>query len=389
MKWGDRKLEDNWRRRNKQNLSDLTGGMNAEGDSINGGNGPLIFDNKSREFYLVNIPLTDSAMEQSNLRLEEALYNMGIIYKENLLDYQESINAFEELLSRYPGGKYTAPVMYNLHDLYNNIQKPDRSEFYKRQLLTRYPDSHYSKLLNNPNYIEELEAEEQKVVKTYEHLFTAYQQKNYSAVIAGVDSALVEYSDDPLVPKFKYIKALSVGAMTGKEEMKRELDSLIAQHPNTEESIHAQEIIDYMYVAFPVIKEADQAREAEEIYKASDPEQEHYFLIGLHSSENVNQVSFDLLNYNLDHFNQYDLNIERIDMTDSYNMLVVRTFINFEGASRYLQVIEENRAELLAGIDNSKYRMIVISRDNFEILIEEKAFNPYYLFFVNNYINQE
>ena len=127
MKWGDRTLEDNWRRKNRQNLSDLTGGMNAEGDSLNGGNGPLIFDNKSREFYLVNIPLTDSAMEQSNLRLEDALYNMGVIYKENLLDYQESINAFEELLSRYPEGRYTAPAMYNLHDLNNNIQKPDRS----------------------------------------------------------------------------------------------------------------------------------------------------------------------------------------------------------------------------------------------------------------------
>ena len=53
------------------------GGIAAEGDSLDGGGETAILDNKSREYYLVNIPMTDSAMEQSDLRLEAALYNMG------------------------------------------------------------------------------------------------------------------------------------------------------------------------------------------------------------------------------------------------------------------------------------------------------------------------
>ena len=57
--------------------------------------------------------------------------------------------------------------------------------------------------------------------------------------------------------------------------------------------------------------------------------------------------------------------------------------------SRYLQVIEENRETILAGIDPSKYRMMIISLDNFGILSEQKAFNPYYLFYLNHYINKE
>ncbi len=389
MKWGERNLEDNWRRKNKQSIAELTGGESVAGDSVNGGSGPAIFDNKSREYYLINIPLNDSAMEQSHLRLENALFNMGVIYKENLLDYHESINFFEELLTRYPDGRYPAPTMYSLHDLNNTIQKPETAAYYKARLLAKYPDSHYSKLLNNPNYIQELEEEEQKVVRVYEQVYEKYSRKDYTSVIVDADSAIERFEGDPLIPKFKYIKALSVGAFSGKEEMKEELDSLIAQHPSTEESIQAQEIIDYMYVAFPVIKEADQAREAEEIYTLFDPEQEHHFLIALHSGENVNQVSFDLLNYNLDHFNQYDLNIERVELTDSYNMLAVVTFTNSEGAMRYMQVIEENRDEILAGIPSSQYRMMIISLDNFDILSEQKVFNPYYLFYLNHYLNEE
>ena len=385
MKWGDRRLEDNWRRKNKMSIAALSGGLDTESDSINGGNGAVIFDNKSREFYLVNIPLTDSAMEQSELKLENALFNMGVIYKESLLDYQESINVFDELMSRYPEGKYAAPTMYNLHNLNNNIQKPDRAEYHKGQLLAKYPDSHYSKLLNNPNYIQELEEEEKKVVRNYEQVFELYQQKEYNLVVTEADDAIAQYKDDPLIPKFKYIKALSVGAISGKEEMKVELDSLISQHPGVEESTVAQELIDYMYVEFPEIKEADQAKEAEVIYSNYDPEQEHYLLIALNSSVDVNQVSFDLLNYNLDNFNQYDLNIERVDLTDSYNMLAVKIFTNSEGASRYLQVIEENRGEILTGIESSQYRMMIISLDNFVILSEQKVNNPYYLFYLKHY----
>jgi hypothetical protein len=389
MKWGERKLEDNWRRKNKQSLSSAAQGAGTEGDSLNGGTGTPIFDNKSREFYLVNIPLTDSALEQSNLRLEDALFNMGVIYRENLLDYDASIDALEALLERFPDGKYTPQALYYLHDLYNTKQDPARANQYKSRLETRFPDSHYSKLLNNPNYIHELEEEEMRVVRTYEGIYEKYRQKDYAGTIRDADSAIAQNPEDPLLPKFKYIKALSVGALEGKEAMKVELDSLIARHPGTEESLQAKEIIDYMYVAFPVIKEAEEAKVAEVVYADFDPGQEHYFLLALQPGENVNQVSFNLLNYNLDHFNQYDLNIKRLDLTDRYQMLVVTSFSNAESAFRYLQVIRENSSEILSGIPASNYKMMIISLDNYNILAREKVHNPYYLFYLNHYVNQE
>ena len=59
--------------------------------------------------------------------------------------------------------------MYYMYELYNTTQKPDRAKFItKHSLLSQYPESHYTKLLNNPNYIKELEEEEMKVVRLYE-----------------------------------------------------------------------------------------------------------------------------------------------------------------------------------------------------------------------------
>jgi tetratricopeptide (TPR) repeat protein len=390
MKWGDRQLEDNWRRANKQTLTTgARGGDKAEGDSTD--TGTPIFDNKSREFYLASIPLSDSAMDESNRRLELALFNMGSIYKENLLDYQEAISSFEEELQRFPhpDGNFNPQVMYYLYDLYNSTQKPDRAQFYKGQLARLYPDSHYTKLLNNPNYIRELEEEEMKVTRIYEDVFGHYQEKEYAEVIFKADSALALYPEDPLAPKFKYIKALSVGATAGKQDMKVELDSLIAQHPESEEGLQARELVDYMFEAFPVIREAEDARVAEEIYTDYDSSQEHYLLIALPASRDVNQVSFDLLNFNLDHFNEYDLNIEKLALSDGWSLVVVQTFFNAEGARRYLEQVEASRDAIFGDIPSSDYRMMMISLDNYNILSSEKMQNPYYLFYQKHYLNQE
>jgi TolA-binding protein len=386
MKWGDRKLEDNWRRKSKATLSQFGQNQGSEGDTLNGGGNLPVLDNKSREYYLVSVPLTDSAMALSKDRMEDALYNMGLIYKENLLDYDEAIIAFKELIRRYPESEYGPSAYYYMYELCNNIQNPSEAQYYARQLSLLYPESHYAMLLNNPNYLQELQEEEMKVVRYYESVYDLYLEHDYSGVVAMADRAFELYADEPLIPKYHYIRALSLGALEGKEAMKVALDTLIARYPETEESLQAQEIIAYMYVEFPEIMEADLAADAEEVYASIDSTREHYFILAVHSSQNVNQVSFELLNFNLDNYNQYDLSIDRIDMLDSYHSLVVGRFNTAEGASRYMQDILLNGQSVLGQLERSQYRMMIISGNNFEILSEKKELVPYYLFYQKHYL---
>mgnify|MGYP001819179263 CR=1 FL=1 len=389
MKWGERTLEDNWRRSNKRSVSQTDQPEGSEADTLSGENGTPVLDNKSREFYLVNIPLTDSAMVLSDGRLEQALYNMGVIYKEDLLDYEESIKSFKELIERYPDTEYGAPVYYYLYELSNNIQKPSEADLFASQLSVRYPESHFAKLLNNPNYLKELEEEEMKVVRAYEELYEQYRRGAYSQVIDGAERSMLQWPDDPLIPKYQYLRAMALGTLEGREAMKVALDTLIAQYPETEEGLQAQEIVDYMYVEFPEILQADQAAEGAMIYTDVDSAQEHFFILAVHTSQNVNQVNFDLLNHNLDHYNQYDLSLVQLEFSDSYNILVVSPFNNAEGASRYLQDIDRNRDVILKEMDPTQSRMMIISKENYGTLSESKEIIPYYLFYQNRYLIQE
>ncbi len=389
MKWGERKLEDNWRRSNRQTVTELLDEGGAEGGVVADSAAGVIIDNKSREFYMRDIPLSDSALEVSNTRLEEALFNMGMIYRDDLLDYEKAIESLEELVQRYPDGNYTMAAYYYLHDLHNSVQQPDRASYYKNQLSRKYPDSHMTMLLTNPNYIRELEEEQQKVERFYEDVYNDYTNSRYAEVISKAERGISEYPDDEdLQARLHYLKAMSTGAVSGKEAMKTELDSIVAWYPATEIAAEAQEIIDYMYVTFPEVKEADQAREAVELY-TYDPEAGHLFLLAVKKEHNLNLVNFNLLNYNLDYFNAYNLVIELKNLGVDYNLLHVKEFADNQGVRRYAERVREDISEIMGEIPEEDYETVLISRENYEKLLEEKEVKPYLLFHRQNYTNVE
>jgi hypothetical protein len=80
--WGNRPLEDHWQRSDKTALAFATenGGVQTEEaadeitEAVTAGN-PL-----SRDYYMAAIPLTDSAKAASNTRVENSLYESGLIY---------------------------------------------------------------------------------------------------------------------------------------------------------------------------------------------------------------------------------------------------------------------------------------------------------------------
>jgi len=100
QQWGKRKLEDDWRRFNKNTMSlDDADEFSAIDSS------QMVFreeDPLKKEFYTQDLPLTDSLMEISHERIRDALYNAGKIFKSEFANYPRSAESFEELNRRYP-----------------------------------------------------------------------------------------------------------------------------------------------------------------------------------------------------------------------------------------------------------------------------------------------
>ena len=209
MKWGTRKLEDNWRRSNKREISFETisgeeGGVDSTGVLAEK---QKVLSSKSREFYLQDIPLTDSMMQFSHERIIDALFNAGTIYKNDLEDIPRAILTYTDLLDRYPGNDYTLNTYYNLYSIYNQENNMQLSNVYKQSIVREFPESQPAQLLTNPNYAAELMAKENEVNNYYERTYQLFQQGYYDRVIRDVDTAVVRFAKDPLIPRSRIWRA--------------------------------------------------------------------------------------------------------------------------------------------------------------------------------------
>ena len=383
MKWGNRKLEDNWRRKNKQSLDFIpTSETDEEADSSTTET-VKILSNKSREFYLKDIPLSDSALEQSHTRLEKALYNMGLVYQNELLDYQEAIKSYKEGLERYPGGEYGVLSAYNLYDYYNRRNIEDSAMYYRNYIIRNYPDNPRAKILTNPDFVRQLEEEQNRANVLYEETYNAYRAGSYNRVITNSEYAFSQFRGDPTLPKFKLLRALSIGKLEGNDRLTDELQAVIDQFPDNEVSKFAAEVIETVYNMSPEIAVTDTQEAAEEIYSFEE-DAVYYFGVSTSRTPDFNQLNFNLINFNLDHFNRQNLGLVT-EQIGSGNVIFVRSFEDLETAMRYYNTYQSNRDAVFKDLDPESVTAFIISENNYYRLKEDTELRKYYLYFRKYY----
>ncbi|HXC04216.1 MAG TPA: tetratricopeptide repeat protein, partial [Bacteroidia bacterium] len=221
-KWGDRPPEDNWRRINKETtgFGDATTASTAEDkDTVKVSKGPGkdkpkagASANTGRTFYLKNVPFTKEAKDKSNLKIVDAYYNSGMLYKEALFNNPKAAESFEEMLRRFPENKYIPTAYYFLYRLYISMESQEKADQNRNIILTKFPDSELAMILKNPEKIYKPGSSAQDLIrKYYNETYAHYQAAQYPEVIQRCDIADSLYGGSKLSPKFMYLKALAIG----------------------------------------------------------------------------------------------------------------------------------------------------------------------------------
>ena len=103
-KWGKRKLEDDWRRRDKKTA------ISFEADSII--NDSIAAETKNKKdpnYYLNQLPKSDEDYKKSDSRIKEALYQLGVIYRESLNEINKSNYSFHQFIQDFQKIRNTPP----------------------------------------------------------------------------------------------------------------------------------------------------------------------------------------------------------------------------------------------------------------------------------------
>ncbi len=377
-KWGDRKLEDNWRRKNKEVIqvgdtpTDTTSDANASKDTSK----VQVVDKNA---YLKNIPISEKQLEQSNENIMDAYNNLASIYKEQLHDYEEAIKALESLVKRYPDSKYVLQSYYSLYRLYLELNNTAKADYYKNLILTEYPKSEYAKIISNPNYLKDSQKRLNQLDSFYEETFNMYQEKKYKEVIARKELADSLFPASRLSAKFNYLKTLSIGNTQDVQTFENALKEIVAEYPKDPVSEQAAEILNSIKNKTAKIVPPPTSR-----FNANTDTVQFYSITFPNNAIDLSAFKAKLSDYNVKYFRTISLEVTNMFIDSSTQMVIVKSFENKKQAMDYFNTIKTN-AEVFADLAKFPKQQFLITPSNFVLFFKEKSVSKYLDFFEKNY----
>ncbi len=382
-RWGDRKLEDNWRRTNKMkvNVQQSVSGQEEPGqkrpDTTKAAN-----DYKKPEFYLKNLPLNDTMVAVSNQKIANAYFNSGKIFFEKIADSQSSVKSYESLMSRFPDHELIPETLYDLYGVNKDVNN-QKSETYRQRLLEKYPESEFAKILSDPEYYSKKIASMKLVESLYQDAYNAYSSENFNGAISICNNILKNHPQNDLAPKAMLLRAYSTARISDERALKQELDSLSKTWPDSPEGKKAADLIAYLNQKLPELKIEEDKEIAKELY-VSDTTTVHIFaLIILDPAFNLNQASFDVISHNIDNFTDNNYKTEGLLVNNSYVMITVSGFENNKEAWNYFNTF--NPDKIIRNISSSEYMSFLINNGNLKALERDKNPERYNIFFKEKY----
>lgn len=397
--WGNRPLQDNWRRRSAifqtttqpEQQTGLT-------DSLATTENPILSALPTMESLLSNIPNTPEQLSLLNSELEESYFELGKLLYFDFKEIDPSIDNLETLIRTYPN-TIRKPEAYYL--LYLG-QKDSGGNFeqYVGRLNREYPESQYTYSVNNPDAASgNLAALESS--KGYEQAYNSYYAGQYQQARQKVKATLEEYPLTRNTEKLLLLDIMVTGKLESKERFKGRLETYVENTKDeslvnlarnmlrpllsSEElaALAPRDSVALDSAQLASINEAEnQGKEvpADSPYKLNES-QTHIFVIALSRSESeaAKNLLGDLENFHANNFPNARLRTGNMNLNQENAIYIISPFSNSEKAKEYYLKFSEFKSEgLPETVQNNAF---FISIENFQTLNKTKNTEEYLHFF--------
>lgn len=396
--WGRRKLEDNWRRKERHGL--LSSDEEEEDSS------GRETDPKKRAYYLQDIPLNDSLMARSNSKVAKALNEQGQLYTEKFENYEKAVEVYKELIRRFPNSDVELESMFAIYRIGEKTNNAALKTEYRTAILSKYSDTKYAQYLQDPSFMAKHNQRVANIDKLYKQALYHYANSDYSSIPLLVSQIMKDEPESDLVPKLKFLGAVAEGKRGNWMKLQENLTSYTKEYPEGETTVLAKRIIAMMQdstytdyerlVALGYINHKIQNKEllgpgeqSNDPYGGKfsyDEDMFHYYVLSFPADTSINEdlLKFDIANYNIDNYPRNDFDIEESWLNTTTKMIVVKPIENKRESLKYfLSIIKERK--VFKSLEGKSYLNFVISSSNYERIIEEHSYTDYLKFFAGNY----
>ena len=411
-RWGKRKNEDNWRRSNRTVIAMDDGeGFDyaaddslqaikdslamADGDEVSAEETDSVADDPhQREFYLKQIPFTEEARAASDQIIMDALYNAGLIEKDELEDFALAASSLERITNQYPTYEQLADVYYQLFLLYSRWGRPERATQMRQYMAQHFADDERTKTINDPNF--EYNARYGKEIEDslYTATYQAYRERNVQQVDANFERSTNSFVSGLNRPKFIFVHALAHLNTATPKELIDELRGLVEKYPESDVSPLAGMIVKGLEAGRKIgtgtfdlgslwdrrTATADAAADQANQSRQFSAERNAPFLFVLAyptDSINANQLLYEMAHFNFTTFvvRGFDMNIVA---DKGLSQFIISGFNSYDEAHAYAQRVFKAK-ELVPYVN--KGRVLIVSKQNLDLIGTTFSINDYQQFY--------
>lgn len=350
-RWGNRPLEDNWRRQSKQVVAsqpEETGEGNADslalaGDSTVMTTPQLETDQHKPEYYLQQIPRTPQDFAASDSLWREALVALYYIYRDKVEDEALTEETLRELERRF------AP-----HASIDAIHEDEQLR------ALRHDEAYIAKMRR-------MLAEQDSL---YASTYTAYTKGEYAQVKANKQYAEREFPQSKLMPRFLFLNAVSVARTEGQKAFMAELQDLVDRYPSTELGAMAKDMLAMVGQGMESqtggntgsladrrgqVEEDNQQAESQEQQWSDDRKQPSIVLLRLPKmdEEALNELLYEVALFNFSQFLIRDFDLQKMPVLGTGCALRVSGFADLDEAEWWVDLIRKNSdmQSVLSGVE--------------------------------------
>lgn len=406
-RWGNRKLEDNWRLLNKagaafgdsdeeaasDSLATDSIAIGPDGKPIEKAKAEAANDRYSPEYYLQKLPTTPNALAASNKTIEEGLFGSGNIVKDRLEDYRHAISIYNRHLKDFPNSDERPNVYYQLYLIYLRLGDRAMAQNYKNKIMAEYPSNEHAIAMNDANYERTMQNFAQTQDSLYQQTYKAYQRGQSKTVHSNYELAKKLFSKGDLMPKFMLLNALSYAQAGDANHTEESLNELVEKYPDTKEVEMAQSILAELSQGRLLAANASALSgidwksgivsasgvSVDSIQFDKQKNVPHsYLLMFPPNSVGKNSLLFAVSNYNFSKFQLRTFSTSFISLSP-FEALRIKSFRSQDEANRYAEMIESDSTFRQSIPDN--IMPLVISDANIDLLERGKMLSDYIIFY--------
>lgn len=379
-RWGNRKLEDNWRRSTKEASSTTESSTeeNITDDATDQPEEAALADEgraaKKKEL-LATIPTTAEAKEKLHLEIQEAYFKLGSVYRFGLEKTAKAATTYKTLVQKYPNTEYKLDALFALYTLYLESD-PNQAQTYKQQIIDAFPESLIAKTLINPNYLAEKEARNKALQKVYASAYSAYENGEYVKADQILRGALQSFEDVDFMPTVELLSAILKGKTESLFSYEEALKAFVAKYPEGRLTNYAKDLL----IAVNPVKET--IVRSEDFEYSEDFKQLHLLAI-VYNSEVTKTADLRtaIENFNKETFSHLKLSVGQLafDESKKLGIIFINSFEDKKTVEAYHRAFKKALADFTIEVD-SNFNNFAISRDNFQMLFQSKELEAYLRF---------